>query len=141
MIHRVQQCSRMPTPGGREEGMDMSGNGEREAATRPEDLARLFVERANAGDLEGLVALYERGAMLALPSGEVAIGKEAIRRTYKQMLAERPTFTADGQRPTLVNGKLALTSMLLPGGATAEVARRQPDGTWLWAVDQPNVLG
>jgi len=24
--------------------------------------------------------------------------------------------------------------------ATAEVARQQPDGTWLWAIDQPDVL-
>jgi hypothetical protein len=26
-------------------------------------------------------------------------------------------------------------------GATVEVARRQPDGTWLWVLDQPNILG
>lgn len=25
--------------------------------------------------------------------------------------------------------------------ATAEVAYRQPDGSWRWIVDQPNVLG
>jgi hypothetical protein len=25
-------------------------------------------------------------------------------------------------------------------GATVEVARRQPDGTWLWLIDQPSVL-
>lgn len=27
------------------------------------------------------------------------------------------------------------------GGVTVELARRQPDGTWLWAIDQPNILG
>jgi hypothetical protein len=26
-------------------------------------------------------------------------------------------------------------------GATAEIARRQPDGTWLWVADQANVIG
>jgi len=37
---------------------------------------------------------------------------------------------------------LELTSTRLPGGgATVEVARRQPDGTWLWVLDQPNILG
>jgi hypothetical protein len=37
---------------------------------------------------------------------------------------------------------LAFTSThLAGGGATAEVACRQPDGTWLWMIDQPNVLG
>jgi hypothetical protein len=25
-------------------------------------------------------------------------------------------------------------------GATAEVARRQPDGTWLWVIDQPRIV-
>jgi hypothetical protein len=40
----------------------------------------------------------------------------------------------------VVNGDLALTSTRIPGGATAEVARRHRDGTWLWMIDQPNVL-
>jgi hypothetical protein len=26
------------------------------------------------------------------------------------------------------------------GGATAEVARRQHDGSWLWVIDQPSIL-
>ena len=34
-------------------------------AAQPEDLGTLFLERANAGDVEGLVALYEPGAVLA----------------------------------------------------------------------------
>jgi hypothetical protein len=38
------------------------------------------------------------------------------------------------------NGDIALTATVRPGNATAEVARRQPDGTWLWLIDQPSVL-
>jgi hypothetical protein len=42
---------------------------------------------------------------------------------------------------TLVNGDLALTSTrLVGGGVTVEVARRQPDGTWLWVIDRFNIL-
>jgi ketosteroid isomerase-like protein len=120
----------------------MSGNGERERAGWPEDLSRLFVERANAGDVDGLVALYEQNAVLAFPPGEVIIGSWAIRQAYKRLLADRPTFTAGEQQPVLRCGDLALTSThLVGGGATVEVARRQPDGTWLWVIDQPNVLG
>ena len=37
----------------------------RDAATEPGALAQLFNQRANAGDVEGLVALYEPGAVLA----------------------------------------------------------------------------
>jgi hypothetical protein len=46
------------------------------------------------------------------------------------------------QQPILRVGDLALTSTRLhDGGVTAEIARRQPDGTWRWVIDQWNVLG
>lgn len=60
---------------------------------------------------------------------------------YRELLADRPVFTSDGQRPPLRTGDLALTSTRLPGGGTTvEVARRQPDGTWLWAIDHASLL-
>jgi len=108
---------------------------------RPEDLSRLFVERANDGDVDGLVALYEPDAVLAFPPGQTSVGIRAIRQAYEGLVAERPTFTAGEQLPTLRVGNLALTSTrLVDGGVTVEAARRQPDGTWLWVIDQPNVL-
>lgn len=111
-------------------------------AEAPEDLARLLVERMNAGDVDGFVALYEPTAVLALPGGELAEGAEAIRAFYADLLAQRPQFTPGEQSPALREGDLALTSSQLgPGIATAEVARRQPDGTWRWLLDRPNVLG
>jgi ketosteroid isomerase-like protein len=111
-------------------------------AVEPNDLGRFFVERANAGDVDGLVALYADDAVLAFPAGQVVTGTQAIRRGFEQLLADRPTFTAGEQQPALRNGDLALTSTrLIDGGATAEVARRQSDGSWLWVIDQPNVLG
>ncbi len=112
------------------------------SALQPEDLGRFFVERANAGDVDGLVALYTPDAVLALRDGQVAVGSEQIRAFYEQLLKDRPTFTAGDGQPALRNGDLALTSTRLAGGgATAEVAQRQEDGTWLWVVDQPSVLG
>ncbi len=120
----------------------MDGNGERERAAQPEDLGRFFVERANAGDVDGLVALYEAEAALAGTPGGVVTGSQAIRQVYERLLTGKPTFTAGEIRPALRNGDLALTSTRLAGsGATVEVARRQPDGMWLWVIDQPNVLG
>lgn len=115
--------------------------GGRERAEQPEDLARFFVERANAGDAEGLAALYEPDAVLAFPPGQVTVGGEAIRAAYEQLLAPKPRFEPGEQSPALRFDDLALTSTrLVGGGATAEVARRQPDGTWLWVLDRPNVL-
>lgn len=110
-------------------------------AAEPEDLARLLVKRVNAGDLEGVVALYEAEAILALPGEGLATGHDAIRRFYANLLASKPTFEPGDQLAALRVGDLALTSTrLVGGGATAEIARRQPDGSWRWAVDRPNVL-
>jgi hypothetical protein len=84
------------------------GGKTREPALDPEDLARFFVSRANAGDVEGLVALYEPDAVLAGSGGRIQVGTEAIRGFYAELLAERPRFELGEQRPAL-----------------------------LWAVDQP----
>ena len=119
----------------------VSSNAEPEPAAEPEDLGRYFLERADAGDVEGLVALYEPGALLAFPPGRLAAGHEEIREVYAELLADKPSFSSAGQQPTIRNGDLALTSTRLPGGgATVEIARRQPDGSWRWVIDQPAVL-
>jgi len=120
---------------------EVAANAEPEPAAQPEDLGRYFLERANAGDVEGIVALYEPEAVPALPSGRLAAGHEEIRKVYAELLADKPSFGSAGQRPAIRNGDLALTSTRLPGGgATVEVARRQPDGSWRWVIDQPAVL-
>lgn len=112
----------------------------RRRASDPEELARLFIECANQGDVEGLVALYEPGAVLALPDGRVAAGSEEIKKFYSALLLSRPRFTPGAQRPALRCGGLALTSSRLATGAvTAEIARQQADGSWLWVVDQPAI--
>ena len=79
----------------------------RMAAVEPEDLARLLVQRINAGDLEGVVSLYERNAVLALPGGQVAVGQDAIRRFYADLLQSKPTFEPGEQLPELRLGDLA----------------------------------
>ncbi|HJP80438.1 MAG TPA: nuclear transport factor 2 family protein [Pseudonocardiaceae bacterium] len=110
-----------------------------ETATEPEKLSQFILTRLNAGDVEGVVALYEPTAALVLPDGSVANGTEQIRAFYARLLAGRPTFAQGQPRQTLVNGDLALTSTrLATGPVTVELARRQPDGTWLWVMDNPN---
>ena len=109
----------------------------RKPAKVPNDLERFFVERANVGDVEGLVALYESNATLARGDGEVVVGLDHIRKFFIKFLASRPQLTPSVQAPALCSGNLALTSSRLGNGdITAEIARRQPDGNWLWAVDQ-----
>ncbi len=112
---------------------------ERERARRPEELTRLFVERANAGDAEGLAALYEADAVVAFPPGRTTSGLEAILGLYEGMLKQVSRFEPEESLPTLVAGDLALTSTRRRDGRgiRLQVARRQPDGSWLRVLDWP----
>lgn len=111
----------------------------REKAREPEDLTRLFVERSNAGDAEGVAELYEPDAVMAYPPGETTVGRRAIQALWEQVLAHRPHFEPEPPLPTLISGDIALTATPPRDGtgARAQVARRQPDGTWLRLLDQP----
>ena len=105
-------------------------------AKDPNDLEQYFVERANAGDVEGLVALYEPNAIVTNGDGEIAVGLNQIREFFIRFLADRPKLDPSNQAAPLCSVDLALTSSRLSNGdITAEVARRQPDGSWLWVVD------
>ena len=113
-----------------------------EKAMKPEDLTRLFVERANAKDAEGLAQLYEEDAVMAYPSGDQTVGRAAIRELWAELLPRMPEFKPEQPLPTLSRGDLALTSTPPRdgAGARAQVARRQPDGSWLRVLDQPEFV-
>jgi uncharacterized protein (TIGR02246 family) len=113
-----------------------------EKALTPEDLTRLFVERANAKDADGIAALYEEDAVMAYPPGEVTAGREAIRVFWAKTLPTAPRFQPEPPLPTLVSGDLALTATPPKdgAGARAQVVRRQADGSWLRVLDQPEFV-
>jgi ketosteroid isomerase-like protein len=116
------------------------------AATEPDQVIRLFADYFNAGDLPGLGSLYEADALIIPdPSQGPVSGVPAI----KEALG---AFVAMGGRLTIVasqaycSGDIALTHStwrLEPPGAdpmeatSAEVARRQPDGSWKYVIDNP----
>jgi ketosteroid isomerase-like protein len=110
-----------------------------ERAQQPEDLARLFVQRALDGDADGLADLYEPDAVLAYPPGQQTVGRDAIRAVFSSMLAAAPPFKPEEPLPTLRFGDLALTSTRPADntGGRVQVARRQPDGSWLRIMDRP----
>jgi ketosteroid isomerase-like protein len=110
-------------------------------AIHPNDLGKLFVSRASAGDVNGLVALYEDDAVLVInKEGKIAKGHQEIGVFYANMLSKKPIFEKGKQKFALRNGDLALTSSRLVNGTiTAEIARLQPDNTWLWMIDEPNM--
>jgi uncharacterized protein (TIGR02246 family) len=112
---------------------------ERERAWQPEDLARLFVARANERDASALADLYEPDAVLAYPPGQQTVGRDAIRGVMEKMLAVVPEFQPEEPLPTLRFGDLALTSTRPAdnSGGRVQVARQQPDGSWLRIMDRP----
>ncbi len=111
-------------------------------AFSPEDLTRLFVERANEGDADGVAALYEEDAVMAYPPGEETKGRAAIRELWAKVLARAPHFELEAPLPTLITGDIALTSTVAKDGtgARAQVARKQANGTWLRILDQPELI-
>jgi ketosteroid isomerase-like protein len=113
-----------------------------EKAMRPEDLTRLFVERSNAGDPDGVAALYEQDAVMAYPPGGQTVGRAAIRDLWASVLEHGPHFELEDPLPTLVSDGIALTSTAPKdgAGARAQVVRRQPDGSWLRLLDYPEFV-
>ena len=63
------------------------------AANTPEDLDRLFAVALNAGDIEGLMRLYEPGAAMRPGPGQVVQGLAAIRASLAGFIAMKPTLT------------------------------------------------
>jgi enoyl-CoA hydratase len=117
----------------------------------PQELGRLFAERVNAADLDGLLALYEESATLVSPDGTSASGSDAIRERLEALLTMTPAITLTSSR-AVTAGDVALMSnhwrISLGGegdattgldGTSTEVARRQPDGGWLYVIDNPSL--
>jgi hypothetical protein len=110
----------------------MTNEPSREPAREPQDLERLLIARQWMGDIDGMAALFEPHAVVDSGTGQLTVGREALRALFAELTATGRKFQSGDQRPAVINGELALTSTRLPEGTiTTEVARRQGDGTWL----------
>jgi uncharacterized protein (TIGR02246 family) len=121
----------------------------RMAAHDPGDVDRLFGESMNAGDLEGLMALYEPTATFTAEPGKVVSGHAKIREALSGMVGLKPSVTLDTK--VLANtGEIALLSSRWKmsgtgpdgkkqdlAGESVEVVRRQADGSWKFVIDTP----
>ena len=107
-----------------------------ERARQPEDLDRLFLERANAGDVDGVVELYEPQAVLAFPPGQLAVGAAAIREVYGDR--------GGGARACWPRGRVSAARSARP---SAMVISRSPPPfaratpRWRWPAVSPTAPG
>jgi ketosteroid isomerase-like protein len=107
-------------------------------------LCEAFAKCYNARDLDGLLALYEEGAVLRPGSGEQTIaGKDAIRAYFTRGM-ERPLrlvqannfcFEQDGIALARADYRVEEDGKVVRSGSSCEVLRRQPDGSWLYFID------
>ncbi len=116
---------------------------------KPEDMPASFERLFNAGDLEGLVGLYESKALFVDGEGKSYRGPAEIRGILTAFLTGNPKIALRGIY-CQVQGDLALARVnwTLTGkdaagqktevsGLSSELMRRQADGRWLFAIDLP----
>ena len=118
------------------------------AVRSPQEIHVAFQEAFSSGDLETLVKLYEPDAVLVEP-GRTVTGHDAIREAYRGYLALRPKMTVEtvaafeNNGTALLHGRWNLQGTSPDGseirmqGRNTEVVRRQPDGSWLFCIDNP----
>ncbi|MCW2705279.1 MAG: hypothetical protein JWQ37_3274 [Blastococcus sp.] len=98
----------------------------------------------NKQDLDGLMALYAPDASMVLPDGSTVTGTEAIREQWRGFLEMKGRMTLRS-RYAIEAGDLAILSNewtytagdQTMSAVTAEVARRQTEGGWLYVIDHP----
>jgi ketosteroid isomerase-like protein len=122
-------------------------------ANSPEDISRLIGEAITSGDMDAALSLYEPEATFAMPTGfgEGSVtGLHGLREALGGFLAMSPELKVNAEK-TLLSGDTALVigNWTLKGrdaegndvdarGRYADVVRRQPDGSWLFVIDNPN---
>jgi uncharacterized protein (TIGR02246 family) len=106
-------------------------------------------ERLSASDVDGALALYEADATFAVRPDETVRGGEAIRAALAQFAALSPVMEGEkvkvleaGDTALVVNrwtlrGTTPDGEPLEMGGISADVLRRQENGRWLVAIDDP----
>jgi uncharacterized protein (TIGR02246 family) len=118
-------------------------------AFNPAEIHTLFRHAFNLGDVEALIALYEPDAVLVVDDREV-IGHESIRKALESFVTRRGWMTLETraivQSPQglavlhggwTIEPPMGMGARIATRGLSTEVVRKQPDGTWLFVIDNP----
>lgn len=117
-------------------------------ARSPKEVDDLFAQAMNAGDLEAALALFEEDGSFANEQGQVVSGKAALREALGGFFAMQPQLDLQIKKVILA-GDIAVNSgawtlkatgpdgPVEMSGRGVAVVRRQPNGDWLYVVDDP----
>jgi ketosteroid isomerase-like protein len=115
--------------------------------SRPENLHPELVAAFNAGDLDGVCAVYDPKAVFVVKPGQVTDGPAELRAALRRLielghrLQVHPETFVRSDDVVLVLGGYGLTGHRRDGtpfdvdSRFADILRRQPDGSWRIAVD------
>jgi uncharacterized protein (TIGR02246 family) len=115
----------------------------------PLDVITRLVTAMNAQDLESAIALFEPGASFVMKPGVVVKGTAGIRQALEGLMALKPTLVIEAQQIVQagdvaqycarwsLKGIDPTGTALQLNGRSSSILRRQPDGKWLFLVDNP----
>ena len=115
----------------------------------PDEVVQAFFRAFNRGDLDAVMAMYEPQASMVVRSDHIAEGRAAVREALVGFLAMKPTLMPEKYRIVTANDlALSIIKWSLKGtgpdgqpvrmeGTSSDVMRKQPDGRWLFAIDNP----
>jgi uncharacterized protein (TIGR02246 family) len=118
-------------------------------ATSPEQAVQQLSQRLSDGDLEGALALYEPDATFVPQPGRAVYGLDAIRSALTGFVTLRPKMTGEIQKVLVAKGTALVINKwtlegtqpngtpITMGSQSADVLRRQQDGTWRVLIDDP----
>ncbi len=116
---------------------------------QPVNTVAELVEAINRADLDGALALYEKDAVLVAQPGRIARGTAELREALAGFIALKATLRSEAQQVVeagdvaLYVGRWSLRGIdpagkpVATSGESADVLRRQKDGRWLIALDNP----
>ncbi len=115
----------------------------------PEQVLSSIVDGINSGNLDALMTLYEPQAAFAVQPGDLRHGLPGVAQALAGFLAMRGQLDLEVTR-VLEVGDLALVTTVWSfagtgadgqsvklGARSADVLRRQTDGSWRFVIDNP----
>jgi len=119
------------------------------SSNEPIAVVNAWGDAFDAKDLDAMMELFESEAIWVSPEGEIVKGTDGIRGVFADFLALDATFKTDEPKvhnmgdialvhfTWVVKGKNPAGEDVEMTGRTADVLRKQGDGSWKYVIDDP----